>query len=568
TSGSTGTPKGVVLNHANLVHNSALIAHAFEHTRTSLGVFWLPSYHDMGLIGGILQPIYVGRTNVLMSPMTFLQKPFRWLSAITRFRATTSGGPNFAYEHCIEKITPEQLKQLDLSSWKLAFNGAEPVRAETLRRFAAKFAPCGFRAEAFYPCFGLAEATLIVSGGYVARPPIIRSFDSIALTQGKVREVAGGSPTARDLVGCGSTLPDQKIVIANPETRLSCSPNEIGEIWVSGPSMAQGYWKRPEVTEEMFHAHLKDTGDGPFLRTGDLGFMLDGELYVTGRLKDLIILRGVNYYPQDIELTVQRCHPRLRADCGAAFALEKDGREQLVLVFEVERHKQGQFGEVFQAMRRAVAGEHDLNVDAIVLIRAGTVPKTSSGKIQRHACRQNYIDGTLDVVGRWQLGDAEEPASESSAPLTATGPTLWESAASNGEWAEDFTSDEIHEPAANGREATNGKVPAAHSPFAAPPAVQAKPGQRMKVAEIVIEEIRRVAKERAKGMTLDSAIAESGMDSLERMEILATLEERFGGRFPPEILPELETTRHVIAAVEQYLGTEPRVNSQRPATEI
>ena len=409
TSGSTGTPKGVVLNHANLVHNSALIAHAFEHTRTSLGVFWLPSYHDMGLIGGILQPIYVGRTNVLMSPMTFLQKPFRWLSAITRFRATSAGGPNFAYEHCIQKITPEQRKQLDLSSWKLAFNGAEPVRAETLRRFAEKFAPCGFRAEAFYPCFGLAEATLIVSGGYVAKPPIIRSFDSVALTQGKVREVAGGSPTARDLVGCGQTLPDQKIVIANPETKTTCPPDEIGEIWVSGPSMAQGYWKRPDVTETMFHAHLQDTGDGPFLRTGDLGFMLDGELFVTGRLKDLIILRGVNYYPQDIELTVQRCHPRLRADCGAAFAVEKDGREQLVLVFEVERHKQGQFGEVFQAIRRAVAGEHDLNVDAIVLIRAGTVPKTSSGKIQRHACRQSYLDGTLDVVGQWQLGDAEEP---------------------------------------------------------------------------------------------------------------------------------------------------------------
>ena len=194
TSGSTGTPKGVILNHASLVHNSALIAHAFEHTRTSLGVFWLPSYHDMGLIGGILQPIYVGRTNVLMSPMTFLQKPFRWLSAITRFRATSAGGPNFAYEHCIQKITPEQLKQLDLSCWKLAFNGAEPVRAETLRRFAEKFAACGFRAEAFYPCFGLAEATLIVSGGYVAKPPIIRSFDAAALTHGKVQEVAARKP--------------------------------------------------------------------------------------------------------------------------------------------------------------------------------------------------------------------------------------------------------------------------------------------------------------------------------------------------------------------------------------
>ncbi len=561
TSGSTGTPKGVILNHANLVHNSALIAHAFEHTRTSLGVFWLPSYHDMGLIGGILQPIYIGRPNMLMSPMTFLQKPFRWLSAITRFRATTSGGPNFAYEHCIQKITPEQRKQLDLSSWKLAFNGAEPVRAETLRRFAEMFAPCGFRAETFYPCFGLAEATLIVSGGFVASSPIIRSFDSVALTEGKVLEVARGNSTARDLVGCGQTLPDQKIVIANPETKTTCPPDEIGEIWVSGPSMAQGYWKRPDVTEAMFHAHLKDTGAGPFLRTGDLGFMRDGELYVTGRLKDLIILRGVNYYPQDIELTVQQCHPRLRADCGAAFAVEKDGREQLVLVFEVERHKQGQFGEVFQAVRRSVAVEYDLNVDAIVLIRAGTVPKTSSGKIQRHACRQGFLDGTLDVVGQWQLGDAEEAVREISNLPSPFGRRA------GGEGANIAMGSEAHptakEPAVPGRESTNGR------PSATEPAVGQKPAepksarQKMQTAQIVEEEIRRVAKERAKGMTLDSAIAESGMDSLERMEILATLEERFGGRFPPEILIELETTRQVIAAVEKYLGGEPRTASGR-----
>ena len=572
TSGSTGMPKGVVLNHANLVHNSALIAHAFEHTRTSLGVFWLPSYHDMGLIGGILQPLYVGRTNILMSPMTFLQKPFRWLSAITRFRATASGGPNFAYEHCIQKITPEQRKQLDLSSWKVAFNGAEPVRAETLRRFAETFGPCGFRAEAFYPCFGLAEATLIVSGGYAAKPPIIRSFDAAALTQGRVGEVASGSPGARDLVGCGETLPDQTIVIANPETQTVCPPHEIGEIWVNGPSMAQGYWNRPDVTEKMFHAHLKDTGEGPFLRTGDLGFMLDGELFVTGRLKDLIILRGVNYYPQDIELTVQRCHPRLRADCGAAFALERDGREQLVLVFEVERHKQGQFGEVFQAIRRAVAGEHDLNVDAIVLIRAGTVPKTSSGKIQRHACRQGYLDGALDVVGQWQLGDAEEAAAESVA-TPAAGPTLRELSTTS--LAPPLAAGEgAHPTAKTGSEARptpisgNGRASSAEAVAseAGAPAATKPAARKMAAAQVVIEEIRRVAKDRANGMTLDSPIAESGMDSLERMEILATLEERFGGRFPPEILPELETTRQVIAAVEKYLGAEPRNVAGKPVT--
>ncbi len=569
TSGSTGTPKGVMLNHASLVHNSALIAHAFEHTRSCLGVFWLPSYHDMGLIGGILQPIYVGRTNVLMSPMTFLQKPFRWLSAISRFRATTSGGPNFAYEHCVEKITPEQREQLDLSSWEVAFNGAEPVRAETLRRFAETFAPCGFRPEAFYPCYGLAEATLIVSGGYAAKPPVIRSFDSEALTLGKVRQVVPGRAGARDLVGCGQSLPDQKIVIANPDTKTTCAAGEIGEIWVSGPSMAQGYWKRPEVTEAMFHAHLADSGEGPFLRTGDLGFMFDGELFVTGRLKDLIILRGVNFYPQDIELTVYRSHPRLRADCAAAFALEpgnhaRGGREQLVIVAEVERHKQGQFGEVYQAIRRAVSGEHDLNVDAIVLIRAGTVPKTSSGKIQRHASRDGYLNGTLDVVGQWRAGEAEAqprgPASSSSASL----PTLAELAAANGH------------PTTNGQPvAASGSMGfgrdtegAGHGPgangdsrlehLAERDDYHVTAAQKSRVAQIVIEEIRRVAKERANGLTLDTPIRESGMDSLERMEILATLEERFGGRFPPEIYDDLETTRHVIEAVVKYLGVTPR----------
>jgi 8-amino-7-oxononanoate synthase len=570
TSGSTGTPKGVMLSHANLVHNSALIAHAFEHTRSSVGVFWLPSYHDMGLIGGILQPIYVGRTNVLMSPMTFLQKPFRWLSAITRFRATTSGGPNFAYEHCIQKIKPEQRKQLDLSSWRVAFNGAEPVRAETLRRFAETFAPCGFRPEAFYPCFGLAEATLIVSGGLVVKQPVIRSFDADALTLGKVRSVIGGSGGSRDLVGCGGSLPDQKIVIANPKTKMTCAADKIGEIWVSGPSMAQGYWKRPDVTDAMFHAHLADTGDGPFMRTGDLGFMLDGELYVTGRLKDMIILRGVNYYPQDIELTVYQCHPRLRVDCAAAFALEKDGREQLVIVSEVDRHKQGQFGEVYQAIRRAVAGEHDLNVDAIVLIRAGSVPKTSSGKIRRHACKQGYLDGTLDVVGTWQAGDAEEPLARQAAPTAAVAPTLAELATANGQ-----------PDAAAGNGFSNGHAALSHEGGTTNDAARqrrAEPdkcverpvtaAQRKKVEEIVIEEIRRVAKERANGLTLDSPIAESGMDSLERMEILSTLEERFGGRFPQEILIDLETTRLVIDAVIKYLGADPRAATSRPAAEI
>ena len=278
TSGSTGTPKGVVLNHANLVHNSALIAYAFEHTRSGMGVFWLPSYHDMGLIGGILQPLYVGRPNVLMSPMSFLQKPVRWLSAITRFRGTTSGGPNFAYDLCVRNITPEQRKNLDLSSWKVAFNGAEPVRAETIQRFTEVFAPCGFRPEAFYPCFGMAEATLIVSGGFVEKPPVIRWFDAAGLAIHRVVPRDRGAEAPGPWSAAARRFPIRRSSIADPETMTTCPPGQIGEIWASGPSIAQGYWGQPEATQRTFHAYLKDTGEGPFLRTGDLGFMQRGRI--------------------------------------------------------------------------------------------------------------------------------------------------------------------------------------------------------------------------------------------------------------------------------------------------
>lgn len=497
TSGSTGTPKGVALTHANLMHNSALISHSFEHRRSDTGVFWLPSYHDMGLIGGILQPLYVGRPNILLSPMSFLQKPYRWLSAISRFGGTTSGGPNFAYDLCVRKITPEQRKTLDLSTWRVAFNGAEPVRPDTLDAFVETFAPCGFRREAFFPCFGLAEATLIVSGGSVGDPPVVRAFDAAGLARGEVIDADPDAEGVRPLVGCGRNLPDQKIVIADPESRLPCPSGRTGEIWVRGPSVAQGYWQQPEATEGTFNARLKDTNEGPFLRTGDLGFLQDGELFVTSRLKDLIIVHGMNYYPQDIERTVQGSHSRLRSDCGAAFTVETQGCERLVIVQEVERHKRSDLGGLFDAIRRAVAGEHQLVPDAIVLIRTGSVPKTSSGKIQRHACRAGYLAGTLDVVGQWRAAEAPAPINE-------------------------------------------------------------------RLTQLVVEEIRRVAKERADGLTLDSPIVETGMDSLERMEILASLEEKFGGRFREEILPDLETPRHVVAAVEKYLGTGPRPGRARP----
>jgi 8-amino-7-oxononanoate synthase len=543
TSGSTGTPKGVVLSHASLVHNSALISYSFEHTRTGAGVFWLPSYHDMGLIGGILQPLYIGRPNVLMSPMSFLTKPYRWLAAISRFRGTTSGGPNFAYDLCVRKITPEQRKTLDLSTWRVAFNGAEPVRAETLDAFAEAFAPCGFRREAFYPCYGLAEATLIVSGGFVRQAPVVRTFDAPAIARGEVLDADPDDAAARALVGCGKNLPDQQILIVDPETRLPSQPGRIGEIWVQGPSVAQGYWRQTEATEATFRARLSDSHKGPFLRTGDLGFLQDGELFVAGRLKDLVIVHGVNYYPQDIERTVQESHPRLRPDCGAAFTVDGDGREQLVIVQEVERHKQADFRGVFEAICRAVAGEHELSPDAIVLIKAGSIPKTSSGKIQRHACRKGYLAGTLDVVGQWQGGG--RAAGTEAREATGNGRRKRPHAAATKE------------------EGADHPAPPADRP-ASPLPGSVSDDVRARLTELVIEEIRRVAKDRANGMTLDSPIVETGLDSLERMEILASLEEKFGGRFPEEILPDLETTHQLVAAVEKHLGTQPRTPTARP----
>ncbi len=540
TSGSTGTPKGVILTHTNLMHNSASISYAFEHTRSGSGVFWLPSYHDMGLIGGILQPLYIGQANVLLSPMSFLQKPYRWLQAISRYRCTISGGPNFAYDLCVRKITPEQRETLDLSRWCLAFNGAEPVRAETIDQFTKMFEPCGFRREAFYPCYGMAEATLIVSGGFKAALPVVRTFEAEALESNQVVDALADEEGVRELVGSGGHLLDQRIVVAHPENMTTVPPDQVGEIWVSGPSVAQGYWNRPEESERTFRAYLQDTGEGPFLRTGDLGFMQDGELFITGRLKDLIIIRGLNHYPQDIELTVGKCHPRLRPGNGAALAIDIDGTERLVVVQEVERRQQRDLEGVLEAIRRDVAAEHELPVEAIALIKAGSIPKTSSGKIQRHACRQGFLDGTLDAVAEWRAWAPQ-------APLT---PRRRASDVGAGESESGIDLELPLRSRTAGQEAAGSAT--------------GGPNPAMSTAEIVLEHVRRVGKERAVGITLDSSIVELGLDSLERMEIIASLEDTYGGRFPEDVLPQIESCREVAAAVEAYLGPAPRTRGDQP----
>ena len=400
TSGSTALPKGVMVSHANILHNERMIQSAFRQTDQSVILSWLPLYHDMGLIGGVLQPLYVGAHCILMSPVSFLQKPLRWLQAISRYRATTSGGPNFAYDMCVQKIDPARRTELDLSSWTVAFNGSEPVRAETLKQFAKAFEPCGFRSEAFFPCYGLAEATLFVSGTPVVRPPLIKTFAAESLAKHRVEEQA--DTDVQELVSCGTTLLGQETLIVNPETSTPCAPNEVGEIWIAGDSVAQGYWNRPEETQNTFRARLTGVSDETFLRTGDLGFLHDGELFITGRLKDLIIIRGRNLYPQDIEQTVAECHADLRRGGGAAFSVEMEGEERLVIVQELDRHASSDVDALVQRVRQAVTEEHEVQPHAIALVKAGSVPKTSSGKLQRGACRKMFLSGSFEILAEWR----------------------------------------------------------------------------------------------------------------------------------------------------------------------
>jgi len=556
TSGSTGTPKGVMMTHGNLLHNSALIAHAFEHTRSSTGVFWLPSYHDMGLVGGILQPLYVGRPNVLMSPMSFLQKPCRWLHAITRYGGTTSGGPNFAYQLCVDKITPQQCEGLDLSTWKVAFNGAEPIRPETLERFIEKFAPFGFRPQAFYPCYGLAEASLIVTGGYMKERPKLGQYDTTALERHRAVPVESDTPGARRLVGCGECLPDGELLIVDPDLRRPLQERQVGEIWFRGPSVARGYWQRDAETAETFGAQLADNSEAAYLRTGDLGFIDHGELFVTGRIKDLIILRGVNHYPQDIEFSAETAHPALRSGCSAAFTVEDDrGNLRLVIVQEIERGQHDQADDAIDAICRDVAHDHELRVDAVVLLKAGRIPKTSSGKIQRRACRQAYLAEELVSVAHWestQIADGPVETADTAEPAPSSQPKVRGERTTVREKS-NAASDVLR--ADNGHAAHDGN---GHS-------TQPAESHRITLDEAyqaVTEAIRAMAPERATHLTPTTSLADVGFDSLQRIELQTKLEDRLGGRIPEQRAIELETLEEIAAAVLEYLGQSTNVSER------
>jgi 8-amino-7-oxononanoate synthase/acyl carrier protein len=533
TSGSTGTPKGVILSHANLIRNCELIVYSFEPHRGIIGCSWLPAYHDMGLVGGILSMLFYGSQCILMSPMSFLQSPIRWLRTLSKYGVAFSGGPNFSYQLCVDKITEEDAQGLDLSNWIVAFNGAEPVRASTLEQFTEKFSKYGFRHAVHLPCYGMAETTLIVTGGPQKLPPVIKTFDGKQLDARRVVAVTADAPDARALVGCGQSFPSERILSINTETLRPVADGEIGEIWIQSPSVGLGYWEKPTESRETFQARTAD-GQGPFLRTGDLGFFSDNQLFVAGRVKDLIIVRGVNRYPQDIEETVEQCHESIPSSAAAAFADTSGNREKLILAVEVQRSLEDNWDPVIQTIRRCVTQIHELPPDAVYLVRAGSLPKTSSGKIQRHACLRDFQANSLRVVAKWESWAQEW---EQQAPMIAASTVARSGASPNASSG----SETAGVGGANGRpRRVLGKKSRDPDP---------------EIVEVVRRAVRAVAQERAQQLDLDTNIVlDLGLDSLERLQIAHTLENAFGGRFPENVLQEIETIREVAEALTLHFG--------------
>jgi acyl-CoA synthetase (AMP-forming)/AMP-acid ligase II len=414
TSGSTSEPRGVMVTHGNLLHNLEASASLAGHDRDSKGVSWLPVNHDMGLIDGVLQPAFSGFPAWLMAPASFLQRPLRWLQAISRVRATHSGAPNFAYELCARRVSEAERQSLDLTTWRTAYNGSEPVRLATLEAFHRAFGPCGFRWESFRPAYGLAESTLLVSSGRIGEEPSAIQVDAVALAKGRIAR-ATETPHAIPLISCGRPAPGTRVEIVDPLRKVRAAPGEVGEIWLAGPSVGAGYWKRTADSDATFNARLTNSDDGPFLRTGDLGVIRHDQLFITGRLKDILIVRGLKHYPQDVELTAECAHPALRA--GGCAAVATPGIESIVLYAEIasrhgwetiEQVDVREAAAICVAIARAMNDGHGIVPAEVVLTAAGALPRTTSGKLQRFQCAAEVTTPHDKALYRWRPNERHE----------------------------------------------------------------------------------------------------------------------------------------------------------------
>lgn len=405
TSGSLSAPKGVLITHKNLLHNQKMIKEAFNHDEKTVFASWLPLFHDMGLIGNTLQPLFLGVHCVFMSAAKFKQSPIRWLKMIARFKATTSGAPNFAYQACVDNISNEQLSDLDLSHWKVAYCGSEPIRANTLKAFNKRFSAYGFKENTLYPCYGLAEASLFVSGKVAQTKTAILPVELDDFQQGKITVDKSKQNKTMSLVSCGKQWRDEHIIIVNPSTKVECADNTIGEIWLAGKHIANGYWKALPETVETFHAHTAIDNKGPYLRTGDMGFMHEDELYITGRLKELLIINGKNYYPQDIEQSIYECHALLADNGAATFIFDKANQQQLAIIAETKsRYISYRLNQdIIKRIKQTAYLHHNLVVQHVRLIQPGTLPRTTSGKLQRLVCREFFIKQKLTLTKIQQL---------------------------------------------------------------------------------------------------------------------------------------------------------------------
>jgi len=426
TSGSTGDPNGVMVTHANILYNCEFIFQSFSLSHDSTLVNWLPNFHDMGLIGCVIEPIYGGFKNVMIPPNIFLQNPLSWLKAISKYHGTTAGGPNFCFDYCLERIPEEEREAIDLSSLTVFWTGAETIRKSTLESFADEFKVSKFNKSQFFPCYGLAEATLIVTGGNLKDDPVYLKLNRKAIEANRIELASTDHSDTEEYVGCGFPWINTYVYIVDPETHQRCKEDVIGEIWVYGPAVAKGYWKNPQLTNTVFGAYIKGADEGPFLRTGDLGFVKNGQLFVTGRLKELIIVNGKNYYPQDIENIMHNSHEALRINAGAAFSVEWDDKERLVVINEINRTyiQNLNADEVINSIRKSIFEEYDILPFSIVLIKTGSLMKTTSGKIKRRATKDAFINDNLFKLAEWKM-PILDPDFESLSSFDTTSLKVW-----------------------------------------------------------------------------------------------------------------------------------------------